>query len=252
MSISSNSSPAKNSCSLSFLAPLGAILFDIDGTLCDSDPLHYYAFRVMLQEVGFNGGKPITEEFFVKHISGGHNDHLARTLFPDWEFSKALKFIEDKEAMFRRLASEQLQPMKGLDKLCKWIEDHGLKRAAVTNAPRPNAELLISKIGLTDFFEILVIGSECERAKPYPDPYLKGLQALEASPKRTFIFEDSVSGIKAGVAAGMPVVGLATRNPQKLLEEAGATFVIKDFNDPKLWTALEELEREGEVTTGTH
>lgn len=66
-------------------------------------------------------------------------------------------------------------------------------------------------------------------------------------PFRCFFFpleQDSVSGIKAGVAAGMPVVGLGLRNPEKLLAEAGATFVIKDFNDLKLWTALEELETE--------
>ena len=88
-----------------------------------------------------------------------------------------------------RLASEQLEPVKGLNKLCKWIEEHGLKRAAVTNAERSNAELLISNLGLSDFFEILVIGNECERHKPFPDPYLKALQALGVSAKHTFVFE---------------------------------------------------------------
>uniref|UniRef100_A0A5B7C3Q3 Haloacid dehalogenase-like hydrolase domain-containing protein Sgpp n=1 Tax=Davidia involucrata TaxID=16924 RepID=A0A5B7C3Q3_DAVIN len=249
--ISSNSYSVHSNCSLSSLAPLEAILFDIDGTLCDSDPIHYDAFRVMLQEVGFNGGVPITEEFFIKKISGKHNEELAGMLFPDWDFQRALKFMDDKEAMFRRLASEQLKPVNGLNKMQKWIEVRGLKRAAVTNAPMPNAELLISMLGLADFFKILVLASECDRAKPFPDPYLKALQALEVSPKHTFVFEDSVSGIKAGVAAGMPVVGLALRNPEKLLAEAGATLVIKDFNDPKLWIALEELENKTEVTTVT-
>ena len=63
----------------STLPPLGSIrgvLFDIDGTLCDSDPLHYQAFRDALQEKGFNGGAPITREFFDEHISGGHNSVL--------------------------------------------------------------------------------------------------------------------------------------------------------------------------------
>lgn len=55
--------------------------------------------------------------------------------------------------------------------------------------------------------------------------------------------KDSVSGVKAGVAAGMPVVGLGTRNPERLLIDAGASFVFKDFGDPKLWEALEELEK---------
>ncbi|PSS24842.1 Haloacid dehalogenase-like hydrolase domain-containing protein Sgpp [Actinidia chinensis var. chinensis] len=246
ISITSKSYPS-HSCSLSSLAPLEAILFDIDGTLCDSDPLHYHAFYEMLQEVSFNGGVPITEEFFMEKIHGKHNDQLCGILFPDWDFERAITFMNNKEAMFRRLAAENLQPLNGLKKLCQWIEDRGLKRAAVTNAPRPNAELLISMLSLADFFEIVILGNECERAKPFPDPYLKGLCALEVSPKHTFAFEDSVSGIKAAVAAGIPVVGLATRNTEKLLLEAGAVFVINDFDDPKLWTALEELENKAEM-----
>ncbi|WOL07136.1 haloacid dehalogenase-like hydrolase domain-containing protein Sgpp isoform X1 [Canna indica] len=76
----------------------------------------------------------------------------------------------------------------------------------VTNAPGANAELII----LNDFFQFVVI--------------------------------DSASGIKAGVAAGMPVIGLAIRNPNQILIEAGATFLIKNFEDPKLWETLEILE----------
>lgn len=79
--------------------------------------------------------------------------------------------------------------MDGLLKLTKWIEDRGLKRAAVTNAPRPNAELMIKVLGLSDFFQALIIGGECEHAKPHPDPYLKGLEALKASKDHTIVFE---------------------------------------------------------------
>ncbi|KAL3815218.1 hypothetical protein ACJIZ3_016486 [Penstemon smallii] len=237
--------------SLTSVAPLEAILFDIDGTLCDSDPMHFYAFREMLQEIGFHGGEPISEEFFIKSISGKHNEELIQVLLPDWDLEKARIFMEDKEAMFRRLASEQLEPVTGLDQLCKWIKHHGIRRAAVTNAPRPNAELLISKLGLEDFFEIVIIGSEHGRAKPFPDPYLKALQLLGVSSDQTFVFEDSVSGIKAGVAAGMPVVGLSTRNPEKLLSEAGAVIVIKDFADSKLWLELEDLMKKIEAVKAT-
>ncbi|XP_031112369.1 haloacid dehalogenase-like hydrolase domain-containing protein Sgpp [Ipomoea triloba] len=242
MSLTPPSAPLQSECSLPVDDPLEAILFDIDGTLCDSDPIHYYAFREMLQEIGFNGGEPITEEFFIKNISGMHNDELCHVLFPDWDFPRAMQFMEDKEAMFRRLASEQLKPVKGLDKLCEWMKERGLRRAAVTNAPRPNAELIISMLGLADFFEKLVIGSECDRAKPFPDPYLTALRGLGVSNKHAFVFEDSISGIKAGVAAGMPVVGLSLRNPESLLSETGATLVIKDFDDSKLWAALDQLD----------
>ncbi|KAK7406354.1 hypothetical protein VNO78_07978 [Psophocarpus tetragonolobus] len=238
---SSQNSFQSMSC-LTKLAPLEAVLFDVDGTLCDSDPFHYYALREMLQEIGFNGGVPITEEFYIKTFSGKHSEDSALIVFPD-DLERGLKFVEDKEAMYRRLAADQLKPLKGFDKVRKWTEDHGLKRAAVTNAPRANAELMISKLGLSDFFDAVIIGDECEHAKPYPDPYLKALQVLKASKDHAFVFEDSFSGIKAGVAAGMPVIGLATRNPEHLLMEANPTFLIKDYDDPKLWAALEELDK---------
>lgn len=94
-----------------------------------------------------------------------------------------------------RLASEKLPPISGLYKLKKWIQDRGLKTAAVTNAPRPNAELMISTLGLSDFFQVLIIGGECEKAKPHPDPYLKALDVLKASKDHTIIFEVFVFSI---------------------------------------------------------
>ncbi|XP_066344579.1 haloacid dehalogenase-like hydrolase domain-containing protein Sgpp isoform X2 [Miscanthus floridulus] len=227
---------------LTKLAPLEAILFDIDGTLCDSDPIHFCAFRDLLQQVGFNDGVPITEEFYSATISGGHNDDLARALFPDMDHQKAMQFMDDKEALFRKLAPGQLKALDGLHELCGWIEGRNLKRAAVTNAPRANAELMLSLLGLTDFFPVLVIGPECDRAKPFPDPYLKALQLIDASPEHTFIFEDSASGVRAGVAAGVPVVGLTTRNPGKVLKDAGASLLAKDFQDPALLSVLQEIE----------
>lgn len=79
--------------------------------------------------------------------------------------------------------------MAGLDNLCAWLKENGVRRAAVTNAPRPNAELLISLLGLGEFFELLIIGAECERAKPFPDPYLRAVKELGISAEHTFIFE---------------------------------------------------------------
>ncbi|CAI9759497.1 unnamed protein product [Fraxinus pennsylvanica] len=246
MTISSGES---STCSLSQLAPIEAVLFDVDGTLCDSDPIHYYAFCEMLPEIGFNGGVPIDREFYIKHFAGKHNDEIASFLFPD-DFERGVKFCEEKENMFRRLAEEKLKAVDGLYKVIKWVEDRGLKRAAVTNAPKPNAEFMISTLGLSDFFHTVVLGSDCEHAKPFPDAYLKALEILNVSKDHTFVFEDSLSGIKAGVAAGLPVIGLTTGNPAHLLMEAKPTFLIKDYEDPKLWAVLEELDSIGGVTKG--
>lgn len=220
------------------------MLFDVDGTLCDSDPLHHEAFREMLLEIGFNDGVPITEEFFIDNIAGKHNTDIAMALFPD-DLPRGMKFTEEKEALFRRLAKEKLKPVNGLYKLTKWVEERGLKRAAVTNAPKENAEVLISLLGLKEFFHVVIQGTDCEHPKPHPDPYLKALEILQVSKDHTFICEDSVSGITAGVAAGMPVIGVTTRNPEHILMKAKPTLLIKDYEDPKLWAALEKLDEAG-------
>lgn len=88
-----------------------------------------------------------------------------------------------------RLAAQHLEPVTGLHRLADWVRERGLRRAAVTNAPRLNAEQMIAAVGLTDFFEYLVIGSECKRAKPFPDPYLKALDHFGVSPENAFAIE---------------------------------------------------------------
>uniref|UniRef100_A0A7N0TIR3 Haloacid dehalogenase-like hydrolase domain-containing protein Sgpp n=1 Tax=Kalanchoe fedtschenkoi TaxID=63787 RepID=A0A7N0TIR3_KALFE len=237
-----NLSPIRK-CSLAPVAPVEAVLFDIDGTMIDSDSIHFRAFQQLLLEVGYNGGVPITEEFYVKDVCGKHNDVLGPYLFPDWDVRKSRQFLDKKEALFKKLAVKEMKMVDGLDRMFKWIKSRGLKHAAVTNAPRPSADFLLSMTGLGDFFGTVVIGIEWGRPKPFPDPYLKGLELLRVSHRRAFVFEDSIAGIKAGVAAGMPVVGVALRNPPELLLEAGAAFTIKDYNDPKLWVALAEVDK---------
>lgn len=228
--------------SLSESAPLKTVLFDIDGTLCDSDPIHFLAFLEVLPTIGFNNGEPITKQFYVDNFSGKHNNDVAKFLFPN-DYEAGIRFMENKEALVRRLCAEHLKPVKGLTKFCEWIKDRGYKRAAVTNAERESADLFIEIAGLTDFFQAVIIGDECERPKPFPDPYLKALEVLGASADSTIIFEDSFTGIQAGVKAGMPVIGLLTGNPEEVLMEAKPAFLIRDYEDPKLWSALEELDR---------
>ncbi|CAN1195626.1 Haloacid dehalogenase-like hydrolase domain-containing protein Sgpp [Linum perenne] len=228
--------------SLARIAPIEAVLFDVDGTLCDTDPIHHRAFIELLQEINYNNGVPISEDFYINNIAGKHNKEIAELFFPG-DIPRGIKFTDDKEALFRKLAAEHIKALDGLYKVTKWVEDRGLKRAAVTNAPKLNAELAISKLGLSDFFQAVILGDECEHAKPHPEPYQKALEVLQVSKDHTFVFEDSVSGIRAGVAAGMPVIGLTTGNPEHLLMKANPTFLIKNYDDPKLWAALEEVDR---------
>ncbi|GAX76112.1 hypothetical protein CEUSTIGMA_g3555.t1 [Chlamydomonas eustigma] len=209
---------------------LKGVLFDIDGTLTNSDPLHFKAFQQVLVERGYDGGNPISEEFYRKHISGRHNPEIAADLFPTMPEDQRRQFYEEKEERFRTMAgSGELLPLFGLMDFMSWIDLRGLRKAAVTNAPKANTKLMLTALKLDNYFEAVVLGEECERAKPFPDPYRKGMQLLGLSPEHTLVVEDSPAGIRAGVAAGIPVIGLTTGQQEGALREAGAILVCRDF-----------------------
>lgn len=90
---------------------------------------------------------------------------------------------------------------------------------------------MLQAIGLSGYFEDVVYGEHCTHAKPHPEPYLVGLQRLGLSGDGdAIVLEDSPSGVRAGVAAGLPVIGLATTQTPAALEAVGACMVVQDYN----------------------
>ena len=150
-------------------AGIYACLFDMDGTLCDTDPLHHEVFSNLLLAHGKNGGVPIDDDFFHKHIAGRTNEDIFADLWPELSVPEREAMWEKKEEDFRALAATKLRRLPGLTELLAWIDARGIRKVAVTNAPRPNAELMLTSLGLDGYFEHVVIGTECTRAKPHPD-----------------------------------------------------------------------------------
>lgn len=230
-----------HSQSVPFPTRIDAVLFDIDGTLADTDPIHFHTFVSMFQKVGYNNGEAISEEFFQHNISGRCNEVICKDLFPDWSTEQARAFSDEKEATFRRLAADKLQPLGGLLRLLDFCDSRSLRSAAVTNAPRLNAEFILECIGRRNWFQELVIGEECERPKPDPCPYLTAMARLGVRPEHCLVFEDSPSGAAAGVAAGVFTVGLATSRSEHVLKAAGCGMVISDFEDEGFWQLLSKV-----------
>jgi len=193
----------------------------------------------LLLKEGINGGEPIDEEFFRKNIAGRQNALICKDFFPEWDTARAQAWSDNKEAMFRERAVGKLAGMPGLEKLMDWIDANGIAKAAVTNAPRPNAEFMLDVIGKRDWFDTLIIGDECERAKPDPLPYLLAMERLGLKPEETLVFEDSPSGARAGVASGATTVGVLTSQPADVLTKEGCALLIHDYNDAALWKLLE-------------
>lgn len=215
-----------------------------DGTLCDTDPLHHEVFSDLLLKHGKNNNKPIDNDFFHEHIAGKTNEAIFPALFPELDGKTHITMWEEKERAFRELAESKLKRLPGLTELLQWAKTMEITVVAVTNAPRPNADLMLKALQLENGFAHLVIGTECVRAKPHPEPYLEGLRLAgevrnkSLDPKKCIAFEDSPTGMTAAVGAGIPTVGVMTSQSGLVLEEAGASVCISDFEDPQLMDAM--------------
>jgi beta-phosphoglucomutase len=107
--------------------------------------------------------------------------------------------------------------------------------AVGTNAEPANLEFVLREAGLSQYFRALVDGHQVRRGKPHPEVYLLAAELLRAAPEFCVVFEDSATGVEAGLAAGMRVVGIGTT----CAELPGVSLLIEDFNDPALeiWLA---------------
>ncbi|HYE49380.1 MAG TPA: HAD-IA family hydrolase [Azospirillaceae bacterium] len=216
-----------------------ALLFDLDGTLCNTDAMHFHALRALLRE----HGRDIDEEGYRRLASGRSNRDLFATLFPGNGEAENARLADRKEALFRGMA-DRLAPLPGLGRLLDWADDAGLGLALVTNAPRANVDHILAALRLEGRFHALVLGDELPRSKPDPLPYLTGLERLGARAEDSLAFEDSVPGLTAARAAGIPTVGIATTHDPAGLLAAGARIAVADFEAPDLWRLAERLLQE--------
>ena len=211
-----------------------ALLFDLDGTLAETDSLHLPTWVDTLEPYGVE----VDEELYRESISGRSTDEIVRALLPDLTLEESRSIGEAKEASFRERASG-LEPLPGLVEFVERGRDQGMQIALVTNAPEENVEAILLALKLGDFFDTVVLADEVEAVKPDPAPYRAALQKTAVAAEEALAFEDSASGISSSVAAGIPTVGIASsQDPERLLG-AGAFMTAVDFTDPQLRALIE-------------
>lgn len=216
---------------------LEAILFDLDGTLANTDSIHFAVWQDILVRFDLD----IDRDFYRQRISGRTNSKIIKDIIPQLTLEEAWKLATEKEETYRRIANS-LKPTPGLDKLLRLIDDTAIKKAVVTNAPEDNAVYMLKVLHLADTFSTVVMAKDAPPGKPDPAPYQLGLSRLSVSDaKNAIAFEDSATGIQSAVNAGIYTIGVTSSHPAQDLLNAGASMTIKDFNDSQLWQLLDSL-----------
>ena len=208
---------------------LKALLFDLDGTLAETNSVHFSTWVEALKPYGID----VTWDFYRDKISGRTTPEVSEDLLPNLAPEEARKVGESKEASFRERTGE-LVPLQGLMEFVEEARRRNLSVALVTNAPKENVLAMLDALGLEDAFEPTIVAEDVGVGKPDPAPYNAALEALGVRADEAVAFEDSPSGIASSIAAGIPTVAIASTHDPEELEELGVDLAAQDFADPKL------------------
>ena len=211
-----------------------AVILDMDGVIIDSNPFHRMAWKEFLEIHGVE----VNEDMFKHVIFGTTGDHSIRTLLqpPELTTEQLSLYLEEIDTTYRRIVSgnEQIFPVDGLYNFLDFIKEIGFKIALATSAPPENISLILERLGITEYFDVIVDKTQVTNGKPDPEVYLKTVENLKTESEYCLVFEDSLSGVHSAIQAGIRVIGVTTSHTAEELSQAGTIYNIDDFNDPSL------------------
>ncbi|HSC53561.1 MAG TPA: HAD family phosphatase [Phnomibacter sp.] len=206
--------------------PLEAVIFDMDGTLVDSMPFHHKSWDVFFEHHGIK----MTPEEFDKIHHGTLFDIMPRIFGDHISDEEAFALGSMKEAAFRDLYKDEIQPIAGLIQWLETLKAAGLKIGLATAADFTNADFTLDAIDIRKYFDCIVTSDTIKEGKPSPAVYVHAAELLGVSPANCIVFEDTVSGIQAGAAAGMKVVGITTGMKAEQMQALPVSFIIDDYH----------------------
>ena len=205
-----------------FIDKTYVFLFDLDGTLVNTDDIYFNVWKDLL----YNYNIDLTKDIFYRYIHGNSDEMVIKKLLPNTD----IKHISDlKDSLFIKKINE-IKIIDGMFEFIKSLKEKGYFSSIVTNCNREVAEKIIEYCNITKLIDYIVIGNECKRPKPYPDPYLQAMSNYNIKSNKTIIFEDSKSGLLSGrLANPLCLVGITTNYNEEQLLVSGANIIISNF-----------------------
>jgi HAD superfamily hydrolase (TIGR01509 family) len=201
---------------------LQAVIFDMDGEIVDSEPLHKKTERVTLSPYGIS---PSDEEL------NSYMGTEARVLLSNYIEKYALPVaFADLYAAYRgnliRIFEDEIEPIPATLRLIRGLEASGTAMAVGSSSHRALVELVLRKLEIGGAFSAVVTGEDAPRSKPHPDIFLEAARRLGVEPGACLVIEDSSNGVRAAKAAGIRCLGY--RNPSSAGQDLGGADWIVD------------------------
>lgn len=210
-----------------------AVLFDMDGVICDTNPYHLKAWEKFAEKHQLNlEGKDLGY-----YIYGRTNRDALQLFIKDKAFANGNNFSndqltdlsEEKEALFRDIYRDHVELTSGLKSFLEELKKASVPMALASNAPISNIDFILDATGTRSYFDAVVDASQVTKGKPDPQIYLRAAEILKISPDNCVVMEDSTVGVEAGQKAGMKVIGITTTHSREELDHTD--LVIDNFDE---------------------
>jgi beta-phosphoglucomutase len=212
------------------------VIFDMDGVLADTGPIHYESWVKMAAEIGVE----FTREIF-KDTFGQRSPTITRKLVgPEVSEIYVEKWASFKEQYYREIVREKLAPLPGVIRIIKELKSEGFKLAIGSSGPPENVELLLSQLKIKPFFDVIVTAADVNKGKPEPEVFLNAAKILNINPQNCIVIEDAPVGIEAAKRAGMMSIALTTTHNE--VELVGAHLIIKDLSEISITDLIKLIE----------
>ncbi len=183
-----------------------AVLWDMDGTLIDSEEFHWISWRDTMAKEGIT----ITHEQFLASFGQRNDSIIPRWLGAASTPERIERIANAKEELYRRLVRRNgISPLPGVAIWVHRLHEQGWLQAVASSAPRANIEVVLEALAATHSFQAIVSAEDVNKGKPDPEVYLTAASRVGVSPDRCIVVEDAIAGIEGARRAGMRSIGVS-------------------------------------------
>ena len=212
-----------------------AALFDFDGVIVRSEPLHKKTFLELLSPYGVE----VSDGRWYKEFAGTGSRRIFKALAREHGISPDIdELVSRRRALFVEHARRgELEVMPGLMGLLDALKGRGIRMAIVSGGHRDYIEVLLDMLGIRGYFGAVISAEDLEERKPDPGPFLMGAERLGISPEECLVIEDSFSGCAAARAGGMKLIWV---RPDASLQAPDCDLEVEDLQDGRILSLLSQ------------
>lgn len=208
---------------------LRGVVFDMDGVVIDSHPMHRAAWRTFLQALG----KTATDSQLDIILDGGRREEILKHFLGELTHEQIIEYGKRKDEILRNNVAP-LEPMPGVVELLESLHAVDIRLGLATSASRHRVLRTLEELELSHYFETVVTGDDVTSGKPDPAIYVLAAVRMKEPPDNLLAVEDAVSGVKAARSAGMRCLAIAHNGRADSLRLAGANPIVENFRSISL------------------